>query len=180
MSDNLVQFPSGELRTCLECGVDAVRMSFKDEHFVYGAGADAVELTARVPVWTCCECGDAYTDGVAEDLRHEAVCHHLDVLAPREIRAVREKYRMSQVEFAKATAFGLASVKRWETGALIQNPVADRLLRLLANDPAIMNKLVDMSTERVSNRSQVGVFRTQFTAEIRSEAASFVLRRVSM
>jgi putative zinc finger/helix-turn-helix YgiT family protein len=176
MNENQVNFPSGERRRCNECGAGSVRLSFKDDHFIYGSGPDATDLTARVPVWTCNECGDAYTDGVAEDLRHEAVCRHLGVLNPSEVRAVREKYRMSQSEFAKATGFGLASVKRWETGALMQNQSADRLLRLLATDASIMDKLAAMDRRQITHRISRSVFRTQISAELRAEAAAFTLR----
>jgi hypothetical protein len=38
----------------------------------------------------------------------------------------------------------VASLKRWETGALIQNQSADRLLRLILMDPSIMTKLMSI------------------------------------
>src|SRR5438105_11632155 len=101
MNGNLITLTTGEARVCDDCGAYAMRMSFKEDRFLYGAGHEAVELRARVPVWKCEECGSAYTEGEAEELRHEAVCRHLGVLNPAQIRATREKYRMSQAEFAK-------------------------------------------------------------------------------
>src|SRR6516162_482732 len=110
MNSNLASLPLGEIRACDECGKRAVRVSFREQRFVYGAGSDAVELSARVPVWACEQCGNAYTEGDAEDLRHEAVCRHLGVLSPSDVRTTRERYGMSQAEFAKVTGFGIASV----------------------------------------------------------------------
>jgi putative zinc finger/helix-turn-helix YgiT family protein len=180
MNEKLITLPSIETRVCDECGGYAVQMSFKDDRFFYGSGTDAVELTARVPVWTCDKCGHAYTEGDAEDLRHEVVCRHLGVLSPTQVRAVREKYGMSQSEFAKATGFGLASVKRWETGALIQNQSTDRLLRLLATDRSIIGKLAGLEISSTRIGAIRPVFRTQITDEIRAEAAVFELRLASM
>src|SRR5215469_10222668 len=96
-----------ETRECDECGACAVRLSWKDESFVYGTGAEAVQLTVRVPVWTCDECGFAYTEGEAEEIRHEAICWHLGMLTPAEIRRVREHFGLTQAQFAQATGFGI-------------------------------------------------------------------------
>lgn len=181
MNDNLVTFPSGELRQCEECGADAVRMSFKDERFVYGSGSEAVTLTARVPVWTCQECGEAYTDGTAEEIRHETVCRYLGVLSPKEVRAIRERFGMTQSEFAKVTRFGLASVKRWETGARIQNQSSDRFLRLLEMDGSIMDKLRVLERGQEIRPADTGrIFRTVISAEVRAQAETFNLRPMSM
>jgi putative zinc finger/helix-turn-helix YgiT family protein len=174
MNANLASLPLGEIRTCDECGEQTVRVSFHEQRFEYGDGANAVELSARVPVWECAHCGHAYTDGDAEDCRHEAVCRHLGVLSPKQIRAIREKYNMSQAEFAKVTGCGLASVKRWETGALIQNLSADRLLRLIS-DPVIMAKLMGMEP-RIMNASGEPSFRTAISDETRTAAKVFSLR----
>jgi putative zinc finger/helix-turn-helix YgiT family protein len=179
MNGNLTARHIKGVRVCDACGEHAVRMSLKDDRFVYGTGDEASELVALVPVWTCDRCGYAYTDGDAEDLRHEAVCSHLGVLSPAQIRAIREKYGMTQGEFAKATGFGLASVKRWETGALIQNHSADRLLRLLGTDRAAMTKLLALDALHWSFGTAVKpVFRTEFSAEILAASRTFTLRPI--
>lgn len=175
MDSKLASLPLGVTRICDECGERSVRGSFREQQFIYGDGADAVELRARIILWACAHCGHAYTDGDAEDSRHEAVCRYLGVLSPKEIHEIRETQGMSQAEFAKVTGFGLASVKRWETGALIQNQAADRLLRLIGGDASIMARLVAMQTRaltRVDNSS----FRTEFSEETRAVAKVFVLR----
>jgi YgiT-type zinc finger domain-containing protein len=74
MNSNLV--PSSEVRDCAECD-HAARLSFQQQKFIYGIGSDAVELSACVPVWTCENCGFAFTDGDAEDARQNAVCKYL-------------------------------------------------------------------------------------------------------
>ena len=83
---------------------------------------------------------------------------------------------MSQAEFAKVTGFGLASVKRWETGAIVQNQSADRLLRLLQADGSLMNKLLNLYPNETSITNYKPVFRTKISSKLRAAALSFKLR----
>ncbi len=118
---------------CERCGVSAVRIEKHLQTFPYGEGPSAVDLTVAVPVYSCEHCGIEYTDDAAEDIRHEAVCRHLGALTPAEVRAMREdQYGLSRERFAEITKFGIATIQRWESGALIQNPANDQYLRLLA------------------------------------------------
>jgi putative zinc finger/helix-turn-helix YgiT family protein len=176
MNGNVVSLPEGEVRMCDQCGAHDVRMSLKEEQFFHGEGPDAVELRARVPVWACGQCEFAYTDGDADEARHEAVCHHLRVLPPAKIRSLRESYGLTQAEFARVTGFGIASIKRWETGALIQGQAANRLLRLLRDDRSIMTKLRAMDDAISPPTVLTPVFRTVISTETRAQAREFVLR----
>jgi DNA-binding transcriptional regulator YiaG len=99
--------------------------------FIYGTGAAAPELNALVPVRVCTACGFEYTDAAGEDVRHEAVCQHLRLLTPRQIIGIRKYYTLTRAEFAALTRFGEASLARWETGSILQNPANDQLLYLL-------------------------------------------------
>jgi putative zinc finger/helix-turn-helix YgiT family protein len=170
-----------ELATeCAECGQLAVRMTIEQQPFVYGVGGEAVELSARVPVWTCSACGFGVTDGSAEDLRHEAVCNYKGVLTPKEILDLRQRLQISRADLSKLTGFGEASIKRWESGLLIQNASSDRMLRLL-EDPTVVAKLREFANSSLpsSRREPVkisGQFRTQLSPSIHAEAAVFCLR----
>lgn len=55
------------------------------------------------------------------------------LLTKQEIRAGRERLGMSQEEFAEYLGVGLASVKRWELGAL-QDKSSDNLIRLMTDE----------------------------------------------
>jgi hypothetical protein len=63
--------------------------------------------------------------------RHEAVCAHHGLLAPRAIIEIRDRYCVSRSDFARITRLGEATVARWERGALLQNAAYDQYLRLL-------------------------------------------------
>lgn len=71
---------------CLSCEKKEARCEWKENRFLYGSGSDAVELRAKVPVWTCGDCGFAYADGRAEAIRDEAVRVHLEKKKDEEFR----------------------------------------------------------------------------------------------
>src|SRR5262245_60188654 len=73
------------LDECPRCGNNSAAIRMKRDTFLYGTGESAAELSVLVPVHTCSVCGFEYTDAVAEEARHEAVCQHLGLLAPRQI-----------------------------------------------------------------------------------------------
>lgn len=121
-----------ETTACFNCGSGNVERATQKQTFQYGSGESAVELTAEMPVYTCKDCGYQYAGPEADDARHEAVCRHLGVLTPQEIVAIRESAGLSRNQFSERTRIGIASLQRWETGALIQNAANDELIYLMA------------------------------------------------
>lgn len=122
-----------DLRTCESCREPGLSVRTATQVFPYGDGANAVDLEASVQIYSCPHCGFEYTDEFAEDARHEAVCRHLGVMTPLEIRSLREDhFVMSREKFSRVTGLGVATLARWEGALLIQNEANDRYLRLLA------------------------------------------------
>jgi putative zinc finger/helix-turn-helix YgiT family protein len=128
---NVFPFPAAEERVCLNCGNTEIQTSFDTQSFPYGSSDDAVTLEARVPVRYCEACDLSFTDDEAEDLRHEAVCRHLGVMTPREVCEIRKRLKMTIADLARLTGIGAASLRRWESGALVQNVANDQLLFLM-------------------------------------------------
>lgn len=120
---------AGSECACFECGAPA-DTRWREHVFPYGAGASAVELNVTLPVRVCRSCGFEFLDHEAETLQHEAVCAHLGVLTPQEIRGIRRMHGMSRAEFSRVTGLGEATLNRWENAILIQNAANDRCLRL--------------------------------------------------
>ena len=118
---------------CPLCGDEGIETSWHRHAFSYGSGGSAVELTVNVPVRRCDTCEFEYLDEAAERLKHEAVCEHLGVLSPEEIRRIREDHRMTRARFAQVTGLGEASLNRWENGLTVQTHANDRYLRLLVH-----------------------------------------------
>lgn len=96
--------------SCAQCGATTVSTSWVDDTLVWGSGESAMTISVRIPFRSCLSCDFTYLDDEAEDIRHNAVCRHLGVLTPSEIRGIREEYQMSEAEFARATGLGEATV----------------------------------------------------------------------
>jgi len=135
MGRNSTTEPSGvspeALLTCPECGSCSVETSNEQYSFPYGVGDQAVELTARVPVRKCADCGFRYMDRSAERICHDVICDHLRVMKPSQVKGLRNLYDLSQCEFSRITGLGEATLSRWERGIVIQNQAYDNYLYLL-------------------------------------------------
>lgn len=118
------------MQVCDECGHPETTI-WRDQAFVYGSGDAAAELAARLPVRRCDHCDFDYLDDEGERLKHEAVCRHLGVLPPKEIRHIRERLGLSRSALAKLAGTGEGALRRWESGIEIQSPGYDRRLRLI-------------------------------------------------
>ncbi len=119
------------LATCLECGSTALEERFDKETFEYDGREQPFSVTACIPSLLCTACGTRFYDDAAVWAQHEAACRHLGVMTPDEVRGLRERYGLTQEEFAKLTGLGVANLGRWERGADIQNEAHDALLFLL-------------------------------------------------
>ena len=162
---------------CPLCGSDGVEVFPHSLVFTYGSDDDAADLTVEVSVRRCDACGFEYLDESAEDLKHEAVCRHLGLLSPGDIRGIRKKCRMSRSTFARLTGLGDASLNRWENGLRIQSRANDRYLRLLAF-PDVMRRLEAMAV--ASSPPRAKRFRSlDVTDDVRRESNVFRLRRAA-
>ena len=168
---------------CPMCGDTGITTSWNRHAFDYGTGDSAVELTVSVPVRRCDACEFEYLDEAAERLKHEAVCRHLGVLPPAEIRRIREDLRMTRARFAQVTGLGEASLNRWENGLTVQTHANDRYLRLLAH-PGIMRQLQELVAVESPPQPVVASVGYRFrilevTDVLLKEQESFRLRKVA-
>ena len=116
---------------CPLCGAMEIDTSITPYSFEYGSGDTAAKLNVDVPVRRCDACEIEYLDEEGERIKHEAICQHLGVLSPREIRRIKKKYSNTRTGFAEVTGLAEASLNRWENGLSIQTHANDRYLRLL-------------------------------------------------
>lgn len=93
-----------ESEGCPMCRALRVRKEEKEEKFLYGVG-EPVELTATIPVWTCEVCDFSWSDTQGEERQHEAVCRHLKVMTPAEIRTGREGRGLSLEGLAELSGY---------------------------------------------------------------------------
>jgi putative zinc finger/helix-turn-helix YgiT family protein len=116
---------------CSECESKNISTTWEDYKFPYGVGAEAVELSCKVPVRKCSDCGFSFIDQESENLCHEAVCKHLGVMTPAQIKSLRQLYNFTQTLFSEITKLGEATLSRWERGIIVQNGAYDNYLYLL-------------------------------------------------
>lgn len=173
MEKKIVRFPSPEQRPCPSCGHQGATLSFEKDEFEYGAGKEKVTLSARVPILTCPECEERFYGEDAETIRHAEICRHLGRLSPAELKEIREGYHLSQEEWADRIKVGLASIKRWEAGNLIQTEGYDRYLRLLRYP----ENLARVERDEQSHDDARPKFQTVLPESAYRQAAIFVLRR---
>jgi DNA-binding transcriptional regulator YiaG len=142
-------------------------------------GDDAADLTVEIPVRTCASCGFEFLEHEAETLKHEAVCAHLGVLSPKEIRGIQAMHGMSRAEFSRVTGLGEATLNRWEKAILIQNTANDRYLRLVAS-PENMRRLKRLGSSAARSASSgAGRFHVELSEALRQNQADFSLRKVA-
>lgn len=65
--------------------------------------------------------------------------HHL--LAAEEIRAIRERYGLTQADLARLLRLGPNTISRWEAGRNVQTGAMDVLLRLIRDVPGSLDFL---------------------------------------
>ncbi|MHC6155300.1 type II TA system antitoxin MqsA family protein [Bradyrhizobium elkanii] len=172
MSKQLVEYRP-RTRECIFCGASTATENSQRELFNYkNDDGQLIELSVEIPVISCSSCGESYSDDRAEDIRHDAVCRFLGRLTPSSLKAIRESYGYSQAQWSELTGIGIASIKRWESGAMIQGLAFDRYIRMLgdAQGRDLLNSIVN------PRKRSTQVFRTAITAHARKDASVFRLR----
>lgn len=91
-------------RECPQCGEHSVTTYLHHDTFTYGSGDTAATLeVVDLPVRRCGACDFEFLDHEGQRLHHAAVCRHLGVLTPEEIRGIRRSFGMSRAAFAELT-----------------------------------------------------------------------------
>ncbi|HEY0155352.1 MAG TPA: type II TA system antitoxin MqsA family protein [Longimicrobium sp.] len=106
-------------------------------------------VTVEGDFMRCSACGqpfflpeqaDALQRRAADQIRRED-----GLLATGEVKAFRERLRLSQAEFEQLLGTGPKTVVRWERGTVTQSSTADTLMRVLMKHP---DALHDLALER--------------------------------
>jgi putative zinc finger/helix-turn-helix YgiT family protein len=170
-----------DIVNCPGCGSTNVGTSQEDFTFPYGIGKNEVELSVEIPVRKCLDCGFSFRDSAADDVCHEAVCRHLGVMTPSQIKSLRNYYNLTQAQFSEITRLGEATLSRWERGVLIQNQAYDNYLRLLQlplNFERIRSQDKLAEAKEISTKAIKPHFRTlKLTEEINKRKGSFKFLR---
>jgi DNA-binding transcriptional regulator YiaG len=156
--------PVFEEHLCPACGGDSLETQNTQATFTYGDGPGAVELRYVLPLRMCKACGFEFTDCEAEAARDLAVRKHLGVFLPAEIQGLRASYGLSRHKFGSLTKIGAASLARWESGEIIQNPGYDQFLYLLTfpENMARLESRYSTPSQRASNVRSIDKLTVRF------------------
>jgi len=87
----------------------------------------------------CEKCGEIFYSPAQMDAAQRAASDEIrrqsGLLTPTQIRALRGKYGLSQVQFEQLLGVGPKTVVRWERGTVFQNRATDELLRVIDGVP---------------------------------------------
>ena len=123
---------------CYGCNATTETKIIEKEQTLNVKGRD---ITLRVQVRVCAVCGeeilDEELDAKTLEMFYKQYRNLENLLLPEEIKAIRQKYNLSQASFAKLLGFGEKTITRYENGA-IQDVCHDNLIRLTASMDAFV------------------------------------------
>jgi putative zinc finger/helix-turn-helix YgiT family protein len=129
---------------CIECESEKIEKVTAPE--VFKIRGD--EITVDVTFWHCMNCYYEWqnlNECNEFDTAYRIYRQRHNMLQPEQIKALRKKYDLTQVELSKLIGCGLVTLTRHEKGAL-QDTVHDNLLKLL-DDPRNLIRLLEQNPE---------------------------------
>ena len=131
-------------RKCGACGAAKAMRAFNSKDFVV-KHAGATRNVRALSGWRCGECDEVCFDAASAKTYAEA--GDALVLAARarqgaELRSIRERLGLSQIQAAALTGGGHNAFSRYERGEAAPMPAVVNLLRLLDRHPELLNDSV--------------------------------------
>lgn len=135
---------------CPKCETD-VETVVKEVQETYPVKGEDIVIVAKVRF--CKDCGeDIWDDELdSQNLLNAFAAYRKKhgLMQPGEIRAIREKYGLSQVAFARVLGLGDKTITRYENGSIAD--MAQNNLILLVQQPSNFKKLLEMNKEKISH-----------------------------
>lgn len=172
---------------CAVCGGTARLIRERDEIRIGSRSA-----TVLAEGFRCDNCGEVYytPDQMDAAMRSasDAIRSQEDLLAGSKIRAIRQKFSLTQAQLEQLLNTGPKTVVRWERGTVFQNRTTDSLLRCLDTVPGVFEYLASRSgltpvkvaesnqsqtihvTDRVASVTSIQEFRSAKQAKFSSES----------
>jgi HTH-type transcriptional regulator/antitoxin MqsA len=140
--------------TCPVCGEPMQQISEQREVRI---GKRLARVQDRC--FRCSACGeDLYAPGQLDaTLRRasDAIRREEGLLTPREVRAIRRKFGLTQAGLEQLLGVGPKTVVRWEKGTVFQNRATDSLLRVLNAFPEIAPFLAHLRGEDLAEEPRM-------------------------
>ena len=117
---------------CLTCGKATMTERTGTFHFDPPPNIPGGTIEIENATWRECDaCGEQIIGHTLDKGIEREARRRRGLLAPDEIKAVRERTGLSQEAMAQMLGVGDKTYARWETGKSIQNKANDNLIRLL-------------------------------------------------
>ena len=133
--------------TCAVCGRDTAHLVTCPFDAIYNKIPIRLDSVER---YECGSCGEstftAEQDKAVSDRVKAKAREHLGLLPPEKIVDIRKRCALSQAELETLFGLGEKVVIRWEKGRVLQSRTADVLLRLMDQNPAIVEDLRKIHT----------------------------------
>lgn len=150
------------------------------EKEVYNVRGEPIEVEAEIAI--CQKCGEKIFDEERDSRNLEKVYTNYrkvhNLLSPDEIRAIREKYGLSQRALSRLLGWGEITIHRYENGA-IQDNVHNSTLRLI-QDPQNVQKLFQANRKKLPSYTAARLEKriTSFLQEDKEQAFQISLERL--
>ena len=127
---------------CPICGAEALTRQSGDFRFAPPENIPGGEIVIENAAWDeCSSCEERILTLELEQSLEAVRYSSLGLLTPAEIKEIRKRLGLNQVDMAQLLGVGDKSYTRWETGASIQNKSNDTLIRLASQDPGLLTQL---------------------------------------
>ena len=124
-----------QTRSCPECGGGPVKYVELRREFLVGRWKTEIDHE-------CCACGacgvefyEPHQMELSQQKAANVVRARMGVVHPGRIRALRQRYRLSQVQLERMLGVGAKMVVRWERGTVLPSLAASRLIEVLDDVP---------------------------------------------
>lgn len=133
---------------CPKCAAD-VETTVREVTETYPVKGE--EITIKAQVRSCGICGEDIWDETLDarnllDAYDEYRRRH-GLLQPSEIRAIREKYKLSQVAFARVLGLGDKTIARYENGSIADSAL-NNLIELI-QQPTNFKELLEKNKHKI-------------------------------
>ena len=127
---------------CAVCGRDGARLVKRPFDSIYNQIPIRLDSVEMYECERCGECVFTPEQAKAVDQRVKAKARErLGLLPPEKVVSIRKRCDLSQAELERLFGLGEKVVIRWEKGRVLQSKTADVLLRLMDQNPAIVEDL---------------------------------------
>ncbi|HZP23624.1 MAG TPA: type II TA system antitoxin MqsA family protein [Terriglobales bacterium] len=138
---------------CMICGGNAVtvvenkKARYRDE--VVDVQREAFRCASCEEEFVTPEQARVYVRNVRNEVRKK-----YGLLSPERIAEIRRKLQLTQAELEELLNAGSKVVVRWESGKVIQSGAHDAILRLLEQDPSMLERLKQIQQTRSMEKKE--------------------------